>query len=95
MVNNFIGEILHINAIRLRITGSGNLLLFLRSLDAINNQQLTSFPMLNMTNIEPSILANFIDQRVQLEVRTTELNEVLNVSKIIIFVRPLATGYPQ
>jgi hypothetical protein len=47
------------------------------------------------TNKEPVVLSNFTDQRVQLELKTTELNEVFNISKIVIFAKPVATGYPQ
>jgi hypothetical protein len=93
--SNFIGEVLHFNAVRLRVTGSGNLQLFLRSLDDTNNIQLSSVPMLSTTNIEPTVLANFIDQRGQLEIRTTEIDEVFTVSKIIIFIKPIASGYPM
>lgn len=48
-----------------------------------------------LTNREPTVLANFIDQRAQLEGKTTLINETFNISKITIFVKPVATGYPQ
>jgi len=95
VANNFSGEILHCGATRFRVTGSGNLQLFLRSLDNSHNLQLTSIPMQATTNKEPLVLSNFSDQRVQLELRTTEINEVFNVSKIVVFIKPVATGYPQ
>lgn len=93
--SSFIGEILHFNATRFRINGVGNLQLFFRSLDNMNNTQLTSIPMVLLTNREPTVLANFIDQRTQLEIRTIGINEVFTISKIVIFVRPIASGYPQ
>lgn len=92
---SFIGEILHANGVRVRVTGSGNLITYLRSLDAINNQQLLPLVMSAKTNREPTILANFIDQRIQFEFRTTEYDERFNLSKIIVFIRPVASGYPQ
>ena len=47
------------------------------------------------TNIEPVSLANFTDQRAQIEFKTTEINETFSISRMVIFVRPTATGYPQ
>lgn len=79
----------------MRITGEGNLNLFLRSLDDVNSVQLTSIPMLVSTNREPTVLANFIDQRGQLELRTMLIDEVFSISKIVIFVKPISTSYPQ
>jgi hypothetical protein len=95
VAKGFTGEILHFNAVRMRVTGSGNLLTYLRSLDDVNNQQLPTIVMLPATNIEPTILALFIDQRGQYEVRTENIDEVFTISKITIFVKPIATGYPQ
>jgi hypothetical protein len=92
--NSLIGEILHTVAVRLRVTGSGNLQLFLRSMDDIRNTQLVSQVMTATTNIEPTILANFEDQRTQLELKTTEINEVFIVSRIVVFVKATRSGYP-
>lgn len=93
--SNPVAELLHFHVVRMRVTGAGNLQLFFRSLDDVNNVQLTDIPMAATTNREPNILANFIDQRAQLEFRTILINEVFNISKIRIFTRPIATGYPQ
>ncbi len=51
--------------------------------------------MVAATNKEPTVLANFIDQYGQLEIKTTNINETFEVSKIVIFVKPVSTGYPQ
>ena len=91
---NAIGEILHAGAVRCRVTGSGNLQSFLRSLDDVRNVQLDNITMATTANIEPTILSNFREQRIQLEMRTTEIDEVFNISRIIIFVKPVSTGYP-
>lgn len=89
-----IGEILHTTAVRLRATGAGNLQLFLRSLDDVNNVQLSNIPLSSTTNREPTVLANFNEQRVQLEIRTSAIDETFTISRIIIFVKPVAEGYP-
>lgn len=93
--NQFSGEVLHFNAVRLRVTGSGSLLLYLNSLDEVKVSQLPSITMAASTNIEPVSLANFTDQRAQIEFKTTEINETFSISRMVIFVRPTATGYPQ
>ncbi len=92
--SGFIGEILHIAAIRMRINGSGNLQIFLRSLDDIKVNKLKDLPMALFTNIEPTILSNFKDQRVQVEIRTANIDETFNVCKMVVFVKPVAESYP-
>ena len=84
----------HYNAVRLRVTGSGSLQMFLRSFDNTISETLTSLTMAATTNREPTQLANFIDQRAQLELKTTEINETFTVSKIIVFLKPFATEFP-
>lgn len=92
----FNGELVHLGVVRMRAIGSGNLLTDAHSLDdASNSSVLPDIPLLAATNREPTILANFIDQRIQLEIRTTEIDEWFEISKIVMFVRPIATGYPQ
>lgn len=88
------GDILHAAAVRLRVTGSGNLQSYLRSLDGINNVQLADIPMRSTTNKEPTILANFNESGIQYELTTTEINETFTIDKIVVFVRPISTGYP-
>lgn len=91
----FSGELIHFHVVRMRVVGSGNLKLTLHSLDDIENQDLADTPLVAGTNREPTTLANFIQQRAQLEIRTTELGDFFNISSIIIFIKPVATGYPQ
>lgn len=47
------------------------------------------------TNREPVVIANFREQRVQLELRTVNIDETFNIKRIILFAKPTATGYPQ
>ena len=95
VANNFTGEILHFHVVRMRVIGSGNLDLVLNSLDDVNTSTLTPVPMSTATNREPTVLANFKDQRGQLRFSVNAIDEYFNISKITIYVRPLATGYPQ
>ena len=90
------GDLLHVAAVRMRVTGNGNLDLALHSLDeASNSVTLNSIALESATNRMPTALANFIDQYIQLEGRTNEIDEVFEIDKIIIYVKPVATGYPQ
>lgn len=89
------GEILHAVGVRIRATGSGTLQLFMNSLDAVNTSQLPSITMAATTNKEVTQLANFKDQYMQVEGRTTAINETFNISKIIVFIKPYAAEYPR
>lgn len=93
--SNFNGELLHCGALRYRVTGSGVLRTTLRSLDDVRSATLPTHTLASVTNREPVILANFVEQRMQIEIGTTALNEVFKLSKLTVFIRPVATGYPQ
>lgn len=93
--NPFTGELLHFNAIRMRIVGSGNLQLTLNSLDSIHSSDLAQLAMSSATNREPTVLSNFVDQRAQLIGFTNQMDEWFNISRIIIYVRPTFSSYPQ
>lgn len=92
--NSFIGERLHAVGVRMRVVGSGNLRTTLYSLDEVNSSTLANIAMQATTNREPTILANFTEQRMQVEVKTTEMDETFRIGKIIIFVKPVAEDYP-
>lgn len=84
----------HIVGTRWRITGTGNLKISLTDLDNIQTQDLVDLPMQSTTRFEPTRLANFQSQRTRLVGRTTELNEVFRINRIIIFAKPVAMEYP-
>jgi len=89
------GELLHFGFTRLRVTGSGTLRQTLYSLDDVRSSVLPTLTMSATTNREPLTLCNFIEQRAALEIKTTAIDETFRIDKIIIFVRVVATGYPQ
>jgi hypothetical protein len=84
----------HYGAVRTHITGVGNLRLTLFSLDEVKVSPLLPIILRARNNIEPTRLANFTQQKAKLELRTTEIDEVFNSNKIIVFVRPVAKSYP-
>lgn len=90
------GEILHTVAVRILVSGSGNLDLSLASLNEFQIQNL--FPItMNLTSNrqEPTQLANFVDQYTQIQFMTNAINEVFTISKIIAFVKPYGAEYPR
>lgn len=86
--------ITHYTAVRLRVNGTGNLKMKLLSLDEVYSQSLVPLAMATMTNKQPTQLANFNQERAVLKIEITEINEYFEISKIIIFHKPVATGYP-
>jgi hypothetical protein len=87
-------NITHFTAIRMRVYGTGNVKMKLYSLDEVNEQTLVPMPLSTTTNREPTRLCNFNEQRAQIELRTTEINEKMTITRILVFARPLFTDYP-
>lgn len=85
----------HFNAVRVRVTGSGNLNPKLIALDTTTELALTPIPMQASTARLPNQLCNFTTQRAQLELKTTEIDEVFWIRQIIIYARPIYTSYPR
>jgi len=94
---NNVGELLHFVATRMRVTGEPTVPLrqYLRSLDSVRWVELPNTTLAWATNREPTTLANFIEQRSQLEIRVTAFGGYFSISKIVVFNKPVATGYPQ
>lgn len=89
------GEVIsHYNGVRMRVIGQGQLKLTLRSLQGVRVQSLADLPMQMTTNIEPLRLANFMEQRVSLEIKTTALNDYFRINRIILFGKPVFSMYP-
>lgn len=88
-------DIIHFGSVRLRVVGSGNLDLTLISLSETETQDLTPVVMSSATNRLPNVLSNFMQQRAQLEIYTDEIDEVFQIDKVIIYIRPTFTSYPQ
>jgi hypothetical protein len=86
----------HIAAVRMRLTGTGSLQMQLNSLDDVNSVALIPFTMASPTAVEPTRLANFKSQRIQLECRTTEINEfIYKCNRIIIYAKPVEADLPS
>lgn len=92
--NQFNGEILHAGSIRMRVTGSGSLIQTLYSLQDVSSEELTDLTMSATTDQEVITLADFKSQRISLDLRVELINEYFNISKIIIYIKPIASGLP-
>lgn len=92
---SFGGEILHSNAVRFRVVGSGTLVASLKSLDDVLSGEVVPVTMEATAYKEPTQLADFESQRISLEFGVEEIDEYFTISRIIIFVKPVATEYPR
>lgn len=84
----------HFTAVRFRVVGSGNLVSTLLSLDDVNTQSLVPLAMQAATNRQPDRLANFNEQRAALKVEVSEVGEWFRINRIILFSKPIYTGFP-
>lgn len=87
-------DILHFGGVRLRVTGSGSLQMTLTSLDEANPSDLLPLTMSDTSGREPFRLCNYKSQRAKLTLFTTEIDEVVRVNRIIVYVKELYTSYP-
>lgn len=85
----------HFNAVRLRINGTGTLLSQLNSLDEVYQVPMPNLTLQNTTNRYPNLLCNVTQPRIQYEMWTDEIDEVFKLKQIIIYSKPVRTGYPQ
>ena len=88
-------NIIHSTAVRMLVTGSGNLQTRLISLKDVRSQTLTDTVLETDTDREPTRLSNFKSQKIQIEIRLRVINEYFEFNKFNIFIKPVSTGYPQ
>lgn len=88
------GQIYHFNMVRMRVTGNGNLKVKLFSLDEVNTEQIADMKLSIETNREPRSLANFIEPRAGVEVKTTTINEYFKINRIYLYTKFFASEYP-
>jgi hypothetical protein len=85
----------HFAGIRLRVKGSGNLKPTVFSLDDVLSEVLVPIPMLSTTERQLTRLCNLQTQRAALELKTTELNEIFNIGRIIFYAKEVFTEFPS
>lgn len=87
-------DLLHFGSVKLRITGSGNVDMQLIGLDDVLTQTLYPLPISEVSGREPVRLANLVGQRMRLKISTDEIDEWINVNRIILYVKPIYSSYP-
>ena len=85
----------HVVGTRLRVTGVGDLELAFTDLDNIQTDNLVPIPMQTKTRFEPFRLSNIQSQRIRLVGQVHGIDEYFIISKIFIFVKPVAVEYPM
>ena len=93
--NSFTGDLLHCGVVRYQLTGNGTFKTTLLSASETDNSVLPDITMSSSGARNPTILSNFIEQRIFLRGETTDINETFLISRIILYIRPVASGYPQ
>lgn len=86
--------IYHYAGVRLRVEGFGNLNLKLIGPSEVKTAVLVPLIMQSSTDESKTKLINFKSERAQLEFRTTEIDEIFEISRIIIFTKAISTSYP-
>jgi hypothetical protein len=87
-------NLVHVNAIRVRVVGAGELKPTLLGYNDIISQPLVSITMSATNSREQTRLSNFISQANKLKLETTEENEVMRVNHIWIYVREIYKDFP-
>jgi hypothetical protein len=85
---------LHFGAIRLRLTGVGNLVPYFIGLDNTIVSPLTAIPMSYVSGKEPTRLANAKGQRMRLKLTTTQVDEFFQINRLVVFVKELWQDIP-
>lgn len=88
-------DILHFGALKYRVKGSGVLRTTLKGLDSVVTQTLATYTMSSSPGIEPVLLSNLNNQRALVRIETTSIDEVFNFNRIIVYVKPIWSSYPQ
>lgn len=87
-------QINHFGGITLRVSGAGVLRPKFYGLDGNLTYNLPTYTMGATPGRAPFVLANFVNQRARLELKTTAINERFKVNRIIIHVKPIFTSFP-
>lgn len=100
-VKGITGDIVHTVGVRYRIRGSGYLRTRLYNMgnistsgNSLRSSDLENLGLGTKNNREKTAIANFQDQGIQIYFRTIHIDETINLTKIVCFVKPVADSYP-
>lgn len=85
----------HFGAVRMRVTGSGVLKTKLISMDETTEVNLADLTLQAQNGRYPNQLANFNQQRAQVRIGTTEIDEIFTLGQLLIYIKPISSSFPQ
>lgn len=87
-------DICHVAGIRYRVTGTGILRTTLYSYDEVRSKVLGTITMSSALGKAPFMVTNFMSQRTVIRIETTAIDEIFEISRIILFIKPVFTSHP-
>ena len=85
----------HTVSVRYRVYGDGNLRTTLFGYQDVTSSILPVIAMQATTDRFESVLANYYNQKTQLQFQVTYFDETFTISRIIAYSKPSTAGYPQ
>lgn len=99
LVTYFVGDeefnVMHFAGTRVRAQGQGIIHQVLQSYDYIRTIQFGDETLRTSNNISEFSLTDFVEQKASLRIYMDTYDDYMNISNIIIFAKPLYTGYPK
>jgi|SRR6187402_718337 len=87
-------NISHFAAIRVRVTGVGQLQMKVLSLDDVKSKTLVPFTLQQTSRIIPTRIVNFMEQRASFEFTAPEIDTYFRINRITIYIKEVYTSYP-
>ena len=89
-------NIVHFGPVRMRVNGTGNLILSYHSLQGVKSAVCPNpIVMQEITDIEPHRNMHLVTQRASLKIQTTEIDEYFRINRIIIYAKEVFTAHPR
>jgi hypothetical protein len=85
----------HVNPIRVRVKGEGELQAFLFNDGQLVNATLAPQTMSLTTAQSANFLSNFVAEKTCLLLMTSEIDEYFTISNIYAYVKPSVMSFPQ
>ena len=87
-------NISHFAAIRVRVNGTGDLLMTIFSLDDVKSKTLVPFEMQTLNRRIPTRIINFMEQRASVKLMTEDIDDYFRINRIIIFTKEVFSSHP-
>lgn len=88
-------EVIHFNGYTSRVVGAGDLVGTFKGLDNVFTKSILPLTLSATNYKEPTRLSNFVSQRARLRLETLLIDEWAKITKLTIWVKSTATGYPM